>query len=103
MSASNWGVCPKCQATAEAIQESRRKKAEKAYGKVTADEYAQLVADANHKIDTASSLREDYQIGITDDGEFFVIYRGDCQRCDFHHEFKHEKKLSIKASHEEEP
>lgn len=83
MSATNWDTCPRCLAERKAAQSQLHKDAKASYGKVSAVEY--------------HSLREDYEIGITDEGEFYVIYRASCEQCDFAHEFKHEEKLSLKG------
>lgn len=95
MSADNWAVCPKCLKRAEAEKEKRHAKAAKAYGKVPADEWRALVAEAEKPVDVPETLREDYQLGVTDGGEFYVIYRCSCQHCGFAHEFKHEQQLKV--------
>ena len=39
-----------------------------------------------------SSLREDYEIGILD-GEFYVIYTGECRECGFKFQSKYEERV----------
>jgi hypothetical protein len=41
----------------------------------------------------ALAFREDYEIGMLRDGEFYVYYRGECADCGFKHEFRHEENL----------
>lgn len=64
----------------------------KAYGKVSQEEYAQLLqerpADKKPRLDEDRDLREDYELGVVDgDGEFFVAYRCECQACGYNFRF----------------
>lgn len=68
MSADNWRVCPKCLARA------------KAHGTEEPEEW----------------FREDFEIGMSLDGKFYVSYHGRCRGdsgedgCGFHFDFKYE-------------
>lgn len=62
MAADNYGVCPSCL-----------KKGDK-------DE---------QEIRDASTLRENFEVGIDEKGEFFVIYDGQCEVCKFGFRFRH--------------
>lgn len=97
MSADNWDTCPKCKRTREASIEKCKAKCEQSYGKVSAQEYLTLLAnlDAKKAEKPAHSLREDYQIGIDDKGEFYVLYKCRCQQCDFAFEYKHEQTVPL--------
>lgn len=97
MSASNWRECPRCKTKALAQRDAARGRAARAYGKVSADKYAKLLALASAEVDVGESLREDYQIGMSSDGVFYVSYRGECQQagCRFQHTFEHEDKRPI--------
>lgn len=88
MSADNWTYCPKCKAKDEARKASQLNEAEEAYGKVTAAEYADMIAAAREVIDLEETLREDYQIGIHN-GQFEVGYRCSCGVCGFCWSYKH--------------
>jgi len=95
MSARNWDTCPRCLRNASVESERRRSEANKAYGKVTPQEYARLQAEAEAKPDVGETLREDYEVGISATGGFYVVYRGECQEpgCGFLHTFKHEQQV----------
>jgi hypothetical protein len=41
------------------------------------------------------SLREDYEIILTVNGEFSVSYGCRCENCDFRHEFNHVEQLEF--------
>ena len=40
-----------------------------------------------------STFREDYELGVLETGEFYVIYSGYCRACDLKHEFKHSRQI----------
>jgi hypothetical protein len=89
MSADNWRVCFNCQRKAVKANEARIAKAEKSYGKVPPSEYLQLRTEAEKEIELDATLREDYEIGAYEDGEFLVSFTGRCQNCLFEFKFKH--------------
>lgn len=93
MSADNWAVCPKCKQDADKEQKEREQKARKAYGKVTAEEYIELRQAAMNVTELEKTLREDYEMGMDDDGEFWVSYSCDCQTCGFQWSYKHKEKV----------
>jgi hypothetical protein len=66
MSADNWALCPACLARTrrETIHET--------------------------DIESLRTFREDYELGVQEDGTFYVRYRGGCTKCDFGHRFIHE-------------
>lgn len=88
MSADNWAICPECKAKVDALQEERRAKAEKAYGKVPAEQYLAMlenIGDCELPID----LREDYEIWMGEDGKFTVHYSATCVTCGWSFNFEH--------------
>lgn len=91
MSPREWGTCPRCQRDARTLLAQRMKDAEKAYGKVPIAEFDLLRAEADKSIDVGETLRENYQIGVSDDGSFCVSYSCSC-KCGFKFEFNCEKK-----------
>lgn len=97
MSADNWGVCPKCLATAGAKYVAAAKAIRKAYGKVPVEQFDKQ-RNALGEPPTADlfepTLREDYEMGITQQSEFYVSYSGRCSECDFAHLFKHSEQLT---------
>ena len=101
MSASNWDVCLRCRAKAEADREARERRAERAYGKVGRAEYERLCAGAMKPAELPESLREDYEVGVSHTGQFFVAYDCLCQHCGFSHRFRHEQQLDVAPGTEE--
>jgi hypothetical protein len=80
MSAENWTQCPVC--TKKFIKERAG-----LYGSVPEDIYLSEVDRVERAIN-AQNLREDYQIGIDLEGNFYVKYCGHCAICSFHYEFQ---------------
>ena len=99
MSADNWAVCPRCLKAARAEQARAEEAARAAYGAAPVEEFDRLRAEAAKGIDAERlrTFREDWYIGILDDGEFRVSYKGSCNVCHLHHEFKHDEFLDLKA------
>jgi ribosome-binding protein aMBF1 (putative translation factor) len=95
MSANNWRVCPKCKATRGAELAAESEELAKQYGKIKLAEFNRLTNELHdkYKDDLEESLREDYGLRITEDGTFYVSYRGHCGTCGFTHTFKHEDKV----------
>ena len=93
MSADAWRVCPKCKAKVTAVES----KAAKAYGKVSEQEYKQILSEETLRVidDVPETFREDYEVYMTEEGIFNVSYCGSCQVCGFEHKFKHETKLEV--------
>lgn len=93
MSADNWRICPKCTGINEAAYEASRKEITESYGKVSAEEYLRLVSIAPKPPIHLETLREDYEIGTFEDGEFLVNYSCYCSACKFEFSFKHKQKI----------
>lgn len=100
MGADNWGECPRCFVKQKERYEDKQQAVIDGYGKVSSEEYEDLKAEAAVEIAEEYTLREDYEIGIMHDGEFYVIYKGKCTVCGFSHNFKHEEKLEIGEENE---
>lgn len=41
------------------------------------------------KCKEGQSFREDYELGVLETGEFYIIYDGYCRLCELSHKFKH--------------
>lgn len=103
MSADSWAICPKCRATRIAKRsaglERARKDVSSGYGKVSPEEYAQLVHVWETLVRTPGvdeeCFREDYSVGTHEDGIFSVIYNGECNICKFTVRFKHSEQKTI--------
>ena len=44
---------------------------------------------------TFNTLREDYDIGIDEDGEFEISYWASCEECKFQFKFDHKQKVPL--------
>lgn len=97
MSANNWRTCPQCLARAKVHQQNLRDRAARAYGKVPRDKYEAMCRKASEPISLEEEFREDWDIGTDDHGDFYVRYRGNCQRCGLTHEFKHDSVVKMKV------
>jgi hypothetical protein len=97
MSADNWGICPKCKKTKEDEKEKQILEAGKQYGKVPQEKYLELVKIANEPFDREKlrTLREDYDIDITEDGIFSIDYSASCSQCKFKFEHKFEQTVKL--------
>ena len=93
MSADNWAICPKCKQTATKAFEKQKLHAGAAYGKVSPDEYLRLLAAIPQQPALKESLREDYELGILEDGNFYVRYLGECTECAFAFNYKYDQDL----------
>lgn len=88
MSAKNWRKCPRCLRQAEAERREKLAAAERAYGKVPSARFLRLNEEATAEPLLRDTLREDWEIGITEAGLFFIRYRAECEACDFGFEYK---------------
>ncbi len=94
MSANNWAVCPKCKQVAEAAKAARGNKAAASYGQVSPEEYVALLEQAQAPMNLGTTLREDYEIGIRKNGEFFVSYGASCEICGFDFQFDEQRQVA---------
>ena len=88
MSAENWAQCPVCTKKFEAERLTL-------YGSVPEDKYLSEVKRIEGAI-KAQNLREDYELGIDLEGNFFVKYYATCSICGFCHEFKTGENVLLK-------
>lgn len=95
MSADNWAVCPLCKKRAIEAREAKQVAAGKAYGSVPSAEYLAMLKAIEAPLVFKETFREDYEISVGEDGEFFVSYRGGCTECSFSHAFKHTAQLAL--------
>lgn len=90
MSADNWAICPQCLDGATAARDERLRAAADAYGQVPPEEYLSLLAEAETPVEaeTFRTFREDYDIDGARDGTIVASYKGRCQVCNIHAEFR---------------
>ena len=80
MSADNWSECPICKNKKKKDVE----KLQKAYGNISMEKFQEMVEELdNQEADEydGTPLREDYEVGVSDDGLAYIIYSGICQNC----------------------
>ncbi len=99
MSANNWTFCPKCQLVGLDRRQVAIDKARDSYGKVSPEEYEALLFKSRMPIDEEETLREDYELGISnvDDHtkQFYISYHASCDKCGFSYRFTRENKLAL--------
>ncbi len=87
MSARNHTNCPVCSKRNRKERDRLHTAASKAYGKVTAEEYARLLAKTGELPPLEDTLGEYYQHWFDVDGTFKMKYFVSCNVCGF--EFTH--------------
>ncbi len=102
MSADNWTLCPRCIAQRKANIVATRAEADAAYGKVPVEEWLSLneAAQVAHIEDGKRNFREDYDIGIDNDGQVDINYSGHCNECGFDVQFSHSFTADARAHQE---
>lgn len=103
MSADNWTKCPKCLAKSRKSLQAAKKKHMDSYGKIDPDDWIRRLAKLNadeKEVERSDepSFREDYQLGVQEDGSFYVSYSGSCRACNAVFEFKHEIEEAIRLA-----
>ncbi len=93
MSASNWMICPACRIRNELTREGIRQMVAAQYGKMDPGEWIKARDAADKPVELEETFREDYEQGMTDQGEYFVRYSGQCTTCSFGHKFKHDEQV----------
>ena len=89
MSADNWTICPECKKKNDELNKSRILDTAEKYGKIPSDEYITLAKETSKPIEIECAMREDYDIGVGDDGTFDVDYHCQCTECGFKYVYKY--------------
>jgi hypothetical protein len=97
MSANNWTVCPKCKAEAKRMHAEKEATLAKSYGKVPAETWLAMQAEVATVHALEETLREGWDLGVDEEGRFYVSYRCSCDACNFTFTFKQERQLEIDA------
>ena len=95
MGADNWTKCPKCAILANKKTAQVRDNINRNYGKIPQDEYDHLIEKSKEPIELLDTLREDYEIYMTEDRFFEVEYSAACSKCGFKFEFKHKETVEV--------
>ena len=97
MSADNWALCPRCKEQRQKDVAVLHEKARTAYGNVPVEQFDEIRAAAEaleaQGDEGLWTFREDYELGVLEDGEFYVTYRGGCSKCSLSHGFKHSEQV----------
>jgi len=98
MSADNWQICPKCiknrQEEIQRAEEHKKSRLDTAYGTLSREEFSKLQTSLQNQPQAAplkETFREDWDIGMQEDGSLLINYRGSCSSCGFAVNFKQEK------------
>lgn len=94
MSANNWRECPQCKAADDKRRNEAIATARESYGVVSAEQYLRDIAEAEKPTLAEETLREDYELWIDATGEFYVSYRGSCDKCGLDFKFKHSEMVA---------
>lgn len=80
MSATNWATCPQC------VMRMEHDKEHMIY---------QDFMNAWSSAEIQTTLREDYEIYVKEDGKFCVHYSCLCTVCGFSHKFEHSEQVKM--------
>lgn len=96
MSANNWAICPQCSANQRTKAADMLAKAALAYGKEPLEGWKEMdrIAREADKPLEKPSWREDWEIGMQDDGTFLVRYDGGCNDCGGSFTYRHEDRFT---------
>lgn len=90
MSADNWTYCPKCKIKIEKENHELLKKLYDQYGKIHPEEWERMERETKFEIRLPdNTFREDYEIGVSNDGKFTVNYSGSCKECKLSFNYKY--------------
>ncbi len=95
VSATAWQICPRCYATAVKAHEKELAEVAQSYGKINSAEWIERNAAAQQPTNLEETLREDYEMLIEKNGNFYISYQASCEICGFEHSFKHEEQLDL--------
>lgn len=95
MSADNWASCPACKKKQDNELIILQKEIEETYGRIPRDGWEKLKESNEKKMKLCldQTLREDYEIGMFEEGEFYVSYSASCSVCNFEFSFKHSEEI----------
>lgn len=78
MSADAWRICPRCKIGAEKKASASVKNLAASYGKIPEPEYLEMKAKIESAKPPEETMREDYEIGMDEDGTLEISYRYSC-------------------------
>jgi len=90
MSADRWSVCPQCLRFHQEGVDAAIEALEKAYGIVSANDFMKMKEALDNKIAVVvpiTTLREDCEWWMDDNGKFTIVYNASCGTCGFKYEY----------------
>lgn len=91
MSANNWATCPRCLAKSRDEIEKRAAQLDAQHGATPAKDWMAEVRKLDDmRKPIGEDLREDWELGVTRDGKFKVVYWCRCDKCDFAWQYRYE-------------
>ena len=91
MSADNWRFCPQCFKKIHEVASQKLKEAKAGYGFVTVVEFEENMEKARRPIVVPDTMREDFEVGIDENDNFYMNYKAYCSKCGFTYNHKLEK------------
>ncbi len=91
MGADNWRFCPQCFKKNHKIACQELEKAKADYGFVSVVEFEANMKKARKPFVAPDTMREDYDIGIDENDNFYMSYKAYCAKCGFTYNHKLEK------------
>jgi hypothetical protein len=97
MSANNWRPCPRCRLRALAEAAEKLEQASASYGQIPMNKFLECIRQAQLRQEEPldATLREDYELGTSEIGRFFVSYSCNCSTCGWTHHFEHECDVEV--------
>lgn len=100
MTADNWTICPQCKKDKQKAYSKAIDKLAKSYGKIPMGEYEKMklcIPSPELTGDENETLREDWEIGVDEEGLFFLSYSCSCNKCGFSYKEETDKQLKLKG------
>ena len=94
MSADNWAICPRCNVDLQIKTIAFEQLVKEQYGKIPIEEWEKM-KKGSKKEELQTTLREDYEMWMSDYGIFHVRYNASCEKCNYEFAFNHEQQTEV--------
>jgi hypothetical protein len=81
MSADRWGECPRCRKQDRLERSVAQRDLDNLYGKVPMGEFLRKQSDLKDKPALDSTMREDYELYVDEEGIFHINFGCYCKEC----------------------
>ena len=78
-----YAICPKCFTEQQDDIDAKSALASNSYGKIPEEEYYKLLKASQEVVAVNATLQEEYDIGVSAQGDFGVTYKCSCKTCGF--------------------